>query len=156
MKRYAQWGALIVLFTLGFFSAMVAMGDEDPTAKFSAVMIVRLLAAGVAVACYLIGRRLARLGWLPTDFLAEKAAEATQEIRQETSVLTINGVAQLTGLSTATIYRLTSQKEIPHYKRGNKLYFRKSEIEAWLVGNKVFTNAEIDSLAANYVSLNKR
>lgn len=154
MKRCVQWGAFIVLFALGFFALMVAMGDENPAANFSEVMLVRLMFAALAGACVLLGRYLYRLGWLP-DYFTQATTEAPKA-QEASNVLTINGVSQLTGLTTATIYRLTSQKAIPHYKRGNKLYFQKNEIEAWLVGNKVLTNAEIDSQAAKYVALNKR
>ena len=47
---------------------------------------------------------------------------------------------------------LTSEQKIPHYKKCRKLYFRKDDLEAWLLENRVNTNAEIDSMAATYVA----
>lgn len=39
---------------------------------------------------------------------------------------------RLTGLSRSTIYKLTHRREIPHRRVGGRLYFRRSELEAWL------------------------
>ena len=37
------------------------------------------------------------------------------------------------GVSESMLYKLTSNKEIPHYKpRGKMLYFAKEELDAWL------------------------
>lgn len=58
------------------------------------------------------------------------------------SILTIDDVAMLTGYSVKHIYRLTSGREIPHFKRGGKLYFKKSEVEAWLTERPVLTNEQ--------------
>jgi predicted DNA-binding transcriptional regulator AlpA len=35
-----------------------------------------------------------------------------------------------------TVYGYTSNSSIPHYRRGGKLYFLKSEIETWLLNGK--------------------
>lgn len=54
------------------------------------------------------------------------------------SVLTIEDVALLTGLAKSTIYKMTSQKEIPHYKPRNKtIFFDKTEVEQWMMTNKI-------------------
>ena len=50
------------------------------------------------------------------------------------------------------LYRLTSRKQIPHYKKNRKLYFRKSELEEWLTQEAVPTEADINSRAATYVA----
>jgi excisionase family DNA binding protein len=36
-------------------------------------------------------------------------------------------------LKRSTVYAHTSNRTIPHYKRGGRLYFRRSELLAWLV-----------------------
>jgi hypothetical protein len=42
-----------------------------------------------------------------------------------------------TGLSKAHIYYLTCKERIPHIKKGGKLYFKRSDLRAWLQeGNK--------------------
>jgi len=55
-------------------------------------------------------------------------------------VLDIDGAVKLTGLSKGAIYGKTAWIEgqppaIPHYKKGKRLYFRRSELEAWLTEN---------------------
>lgn len=57
-----------------------------------------------------------------------------------------------TGYSLYRIYRLTSEKAIPHYKRGNRLFFRKTELEEWLLEHKVKTSEEIAAEADTYTS----
>ena len=47
-------------------------------------------------------------------------------------LLDTTAAAELVKLSIATIYALTSRRQIPHYKRGGKLYFRRSELIEWL------------------------
>lgn len=68
------------------------------------------------------------------------------------SVLNLDEAVLFTGFSKGHLYRLTSERQIPHYKKGRKLYFNKSELEEWLLEDKVLTAADIDSQAATYVS----
>lgn len=65
-------------------------------------------------------------------------------------VLNIEEAALLTGYKVKGLYTLTSEKRIPHYKKNGKLYFRKSELEAWMTENKVLTEKEIHSKAVTY------
>lgn len=50
--------------------------------------------------------------------------------------LTLSEASELTGLSKSTIYRMTSEKAIPHLKRGGKLLFNRLEIIDWLQSAK--------------------
>lgn len=43
---------------------------------------------------------------------------------------------EITRLSKARIYALVSAREIPHSKRGNKLYFNRAELLAWVNAGK--------------------
>jgi predicted DNA-binding transcriptional regulator AlpA len=43
---------------------------------------------------------------------------------------------EITGLSYARIYALVSQRAIPHSKRGNRLYFNRAELLAWVAEGK--------------------
>ncbi len=71
------------------------------------------------------------------------------------SVLDLTEAALFTGFSVGHIYRLTSKKQIPHFKKSRKLYFKKSELEDWMLENKIASNAEISSEAATYVTAHK-
>lgn len=44
-------------------------------------------------------------------------------------VLNLEEAVVFTGLSKGHLYRLTSEKQIPYYKKCRKLYFKKSELE---------------------------
>ena len=68
------------------------------------------------------------------------------------NVLTVEDVSFLTGLSVKRLYSLTSLKQIPHFKREGcrTLYFDKAEIENWMKGYRVVTEAEAIQAAANY------
>lgn len=57
------------------------------------------------------------------------------------TVLDIKEASELIGKTIGTIYSLTSQKAIPYSKRGNKLYFFKDELLAWI---KAGGKADID------------
>jgi predicted DNA-binding transcriptional regulator AlpA len=43
---------------------------------------------------------------------------------------------QITGLSKARIYALVSTRDIPHAKRGNKLYFNRTELLLWVAAGQ--------------------
>ena len=48
-------------------------------------------------------------------------------------VLTFNDTCKYLELSASHLYKLTSQKDIPHYcPRGKKLYFNRHELDLWL------------------------
>lgn len=68
-------------------------------------------------------------------------------------VLTLEETMIYTGCARTTLYRLTSAKEIPHYKLGQALRFKKSELDEWLTRNKVATVKEIESKAITYMTL---
>ena len=70
------------------------------------------------------------------------------------TVLDITEAAAFTGYSES--YNLPSRRAIPHYKKNRKLYFRKTELEEWLLERQVKTNREIRSEAATYVSTYKK
>lgn len=72
------------------------------------------------------------------------------------TVLDLSEAAIFTGYSESHIYNLTSRKAIPHYKKNRKLFFKKSELEDWLLERQVKTDKEIESKAATYVSTHKK
>ena len=51
-----------------------------------------------------------------------------------------------------TVYGWISQKLIPYHKKGKKLQFLKSEIDAWLLGDKRQSVAELQAEAAEFVA----
>ena len=68
-----------------------------------------------------------------------------------TEVLNLNQAAEYVSLSKSAIYKKTSERNIPHFKQGKKLYFKRSELDDWLTGLKISTNAEIEKQANDYI-----
>ena len=58
--------------------------------------------------------------------------------------------------SKSYLYKLTHSRQIPHYKpNGKKLYFKRTDLEAWLLRNRVRTADEIEQEAIDYVVIQK-
>jgi len=55
--------------------------------------------------------------------------------------ITASEAAEFLGYSIQTIYNKVNLGEIPHYKRGRTLRFRRSELDAWLRGDLVTSAA---------------
>lgn len=91
----------------------------------------------------------------------DKILATLEELKQVTllgvkEVLDVNDVAALTGLSMSSIHRLTSKRLIPYYKpNGGKLFFKKSEINQWLLRNRQASVADINSEAVTHVVLER-
>lgn len=69
----------------------------------------------------------------------------------EPEILTIDEAAAFLKISKATVYEKTSEKKIPHFKKGNRLYFYRTDLEAWIREGKVKTHSEIEGDAATYI-----
>ena len=65
-------------------------------------------------------------------------------------ILDVKQAAEFLRLKITTLYEKTSEKTIPHFKKGKKLYFKRDELQAWVLDGKVKTNDEIESQAASY------
>ncbi|HCY75959.1 MAG TPA: hypothetical protein DHV28_08550 [Ignavibacteriales bacterium] len=70
----------------------------------------------------------------------------------ESDVLGVDEASKYLKLSKPTIYKLTMDREIPHYKLGKRLYFRKEEIDQWINRGKIKTKQEISDEADEYLS----
>ena len=77
--------------------------------------------------------------------------EANTRLAAKT-VLSVEEASVFTGLSKATIYKMTCLKKIPFYKSdgGKFTYFKKSDLEQWMTAHRVMTNLEAEQAALNY------
>jgi excisionase family DNA binding protein len=67
-------------------------------------------------------------------------------------VLNLKEAARYLNVSCSHLYKLTSAKEIPHYKpRGKQVFFERKELDKWLLQNRQTTKAEIEQAAIDYV-----
>lgn len=64
--------------------------------------------------------------------------------------LTLKEAAAFLNLKPASIYNKTASRELPHIKRGNRLYFLESDLREYLNGGRQMTAAEVEAEAANY------
>ena len=80
----------------------------------------------------------------------ERLLESQNLLQKE--VLNLNEAALYLELSTSHLYRLTSTGCIPFYKpNGKKLYFKRLELDQWLLRNRSTSKEEIETHAANYL-----
>ncbi|MGZ4049794.1 MAG: helix-turn-helix domain-containing protein [Bacteroidia bacterium] len=82
-----------------------------------------------------------------TEIMDEQTAYSKPDIPD---ILDMKQAANFLRLQVSTLYEKTSQKTIPHFKKGNKLYFNKGELQAWVQGGKVKTNEELQGQASSY------
>ena len=67
------------------------------------------------------------------------------------NVWNYDDVVEYTGFTYGSVKNYVSRGEIPHYKPlGGKVFFKKSEIEEWLLRNRVSSNEELETKAANW------
>jgi len=61
---------------------------------------------------------------------------ATTE-QAERGYMSVEEVARYLDMSVSTVYKLTSDGTLPHYKpKGKKLYFKRSELDSWVMRGK--------------------
>lgn len=72
-------------------------------------------------------------------FLLIKIEQHLQQLQLlQKEVLSFNEGCHFCGFRPSWMYQLTSKKKIPFYKpNGKKIFFRHSELEVWLLSNKI-------------------
>ncbi len=95
------------------------------------------------------------------NLILEKLSQLDRKLEEQNllkkEVLNFNETCGYLDISASHLYKLTSQKKIPHFcPQGKKLYFNRKELDEWLQRNRQSTNVEIEMAAANYVIQNKR
>ena len=86
--------------------------------------------------------------------LAIKIESIEKLLLTQKNVLNFSEVKLYTNLSESYLYELTSSGGIPCYKpNGKQLYFKKQEIEEWLLSNRKATNIELDELSISHISI---
>lgn len=72
---------------------------------------------------------------------------------QQKEILTIEEASEFLGLSTSRLYKMTSNKEIPHYKPGGKkIYLNRQELEQWILNSRVASTNDLDDELDSYLS----
>jgi excisionase family DNA binding protein len=87
------------------------------------------------------------------DRIVERLASSNQVLnksQEESDVkeyLSIEEASKLIGLAISTIYSLTHRNEIPHIKKGKKLWFKRSELLQWLDSGHVESQEDLEAKA---------
>ncbi len=87
-----------------------------------------------------------------TDILKDRIENNGSPIAE---ILSIGEAATFLKLKISTLYEKTANKLIPHFKKGNRLYFYRKDLEEWLREGKVKTAKEIQSEAATFTTRKK-
>ena len=74
--------------------------------------------------------------------------------QQLPDILDVHEASDFLKLKVTTLYEKTCHKPIPHFKKGNKLYFHLSELQEWIKEGKVKTHEEISCEAKTYTMNN--
>lgn len=71
----------------------------------------------------------------------------------EKTYMNFDEAAEYLGVAKTSLYNKCYRKQIPHYKpSGGKLYFLRSELDAWIAAGRVATKKEIVSLSNNFTT----
>lgn len=89
----------------------------------------------------------------PSDGLERLALSLSRKILLlQKEILSVDEVAEYTGLSRSYIYKLTSARAIPHFKPTGKMcFFKRKDLDAWMLSNPVASQEEIGYLANDYL-----
>ena len=85
------------------------------------------------------------------------AIESLLEATNPTKPLTLKEAAEFLDLSQSHLYKLTSERKIPHFKpNGKKIYFDEYELVQWLKRKPTRTLEETEEKAASYIVSGQR
>ena len=78
----------------------------------------------------------AKLNKMEPDELLKRVSMLEDNLYTNKEVFNFEETCVYLGISESLLYKMTSNKEIPHYKpRGKNLFFAKAELNAWLLQN---------------------
>lgn len=82
--------------------------------------------------------------------------KTTPQPEQESTLLTTKEFSEYSGLSLSHIYKLTHGRRIPFFRpMGKTIYFKKTDVDNFLLQNRQSTKSEIENEANAYL-LNKK
>ena len=79
----------------------------------------------------------------------------TENLNKE--IFNFNEACRFLDYSGSYLYKLTHLKKIVHYKpNGKKLYFKRTDLEDWLLRNRVKTDVELQQQAEDILNKKNR
>ena len=86
----------------------------------------------------------------------QRINQPTGSPKSEPGLLIIDQAAEFLCLSKSTIFKMTAERTIPHFKLSKRVYFKPQDLEAWVTKYKVKTVQEIEQEAATYLMTKHR
>lgn len=75
----------------------------------------------------------------------------------EKDILNFDEAAKYLGISKSMLYKMTAKRTICFYKPSGKLnYFKKEDLDNWLLSNRIAPQSEIEETAQAYCMANKK
>ena len=97
----------------------------------------------------IIMEKLDRIERMVNNIQKNQEVKETQDANK--GIMNVQQVADYLSISKQTVYGMTCRMEVPFYKRGKKNYFKKSDIDEWLLATRRKTREEIEMEAATYL-----
>lgn len=77
-------------------------------------------------------------------------------LRTQKTIFNVDDLCSYTRLSKSAVYKLTQRRMIPYSKPNCKaMFFKKENVDAYLLSNRTETHQEIEKIATNYIIRNK-
>lgn len=95
------------------------------------------------------------------SMIKEVVKESLSDIETSSSevypnIMDTNGAMKYLGVSKSTMYKMTMNREIPFYKpTGKRNYFKRNELDDWLLKHRVKPMDEIEHEATDYIQSKK-
>jgi excisionase family DNA binding protein len=91
------------------------------------------------------------------DMLTSIDKKLNEQTLLQKDILNLNEACAYLDISASHLYKMTSSKSIPHFcPQGKKLYFKRVELDEWLMRNRQSSSDEIEKAANDYLIRNKR
>ena len=83
--------------------------------------------------------------------IKKSSLEQEQKLSEE-EILSLSEAAKFLKVSKSCVYKLTSAKKITHFVPGGKrIYFKKSDLENWILQNRISTSSEFEANTECYL-----
>ena len=88
-----------------------------------------------------------------TKQILEKLEKIEAILKEQTrQPMTLEEASKFLNFSKSTLYKMTCQNRLPYYRpNGKRIYFKKSELEAWIFKHRIKTDEEMEKEADEYV-----
>jgi excisionase family DNA binding protein len=78
--------------------------------------------------------------------------DTRKQTESDSEFLNITQASEYLFIAIQTIYGLTASRKIPHYKTGKRLYFKRQELDDYILENRIATLEEIENKATEWLA----